>query len=64
MVTKENGYLSLPLVDFLAQNIGTVGLNKQLCDGNTALHLCAAYNKTECMKLLLKSKAKTDIGRY
>jgi Arf-GAP/SH3 domain/ANK repeat/PH domain-containing protein len=25
-------------------------------DGNTALHLCAQLNKTECMKLLLRTR--------
>uniref|UniRef100_H2Y6R6 ArfGAP with SH3 domain, ANK repeat and PH domain-containing protein n=1 Tax=Ciona savignyi TaxID=51511 RepID=H2Y6R6_CIOSA len=50
----------LPLVDFLAQNIGG-GMNKKTTSGNTALHLCAEMNQTECMKLLLRSKAKTDI---
>lgn len=46
---------SLALVDFLAQNCGC--LEKKTAEGNTALHYCALYNKTECLKLLLKAKA-------
>ncbi|XP_078481447.1 zinc finger protein Ci-ArfGAP-11 [Ciona intestinalis] len=50
----------LPLVDFLAQNIGS-GMNKKTISGNTALHICAEMNQTECMKLLLRSKASPDL---
>ncbi|XP_016372202.1 arf-GAP with SH3 domain, ANK repeat and PH domain-containing protein 2-like isoform X2 [Sinocyclocheilus rhinocerous] len=46
---------SLALVDFLAQNCGC--LEKKTAEGNTALHYCALYNKSECLKLLLKAKA-------
>ena len=53
----------LPLVDFLCQNVGP-GLNKKTNTGNTALHICAENNNTESMKLLLRSKAKTDIREY
>nr|CAB3222743.1 zinc finger protein ArfGAP-11 [Phallusia mammillata] len=61
-VTGSDGSSSvvLPLVDFLAQNLGQ-GLNQKTSTGNTALHICAELNKTECMKLLLRSKAKTDL---
>lgn len=46
---------SLSLVDFLAQNCGC--LEKTTAEGNTALHYCALYNKSESLKLLLKAKA-------
>ncbi|XP_052001149.1 arf-GAP with SH3 domain, ANK repeat and PH domain-containing protein 1-like isoform X1 [Xyrauchen texanus] len=46
---------SLALVDFLAQNCGC--LEKKTAEGNTALHYCALYSKSECLKLLLKAKA-------
>ncbi|XP_057200201.1 arf-GAP with SH3 domain, ANK repeat and PH domain-containing protein 3 isoform X2 [Triplophysa rosa] len=46
---------SLSLVDFLAQNCGC--LEKKTAEGNTALHYCALYNKSESLKLLLKAKA-------
>ncbi|MBN3325207.1 ASAP3 protein, partial [Atractosteus spatula] len=46
---------SLALVDFLAQNSGC--LEKKISEGNTALHYSCLYNKTECLKLLLKGKA-------
>ncbi|KAF5281108.1 hypothetical protein FQR65_LT02974 [Abscondita terminalis] len=63
-VIKENGKL-LPAVDFLVQNMPTQGLDKvtappSMPDGvgcNSALHLCAMYDKPECMKLLLRSGA-------
>ncbi|XP_069751467.1 arf-GAP with SH3 domain, ANK repeat and PH domain-containing protein 2-like isoform X2 [Narcine bancroftii] len=51
---------SLPLVDFLIQNGG--GLDAKTTEGNTALHYCCLYNKTECLKLLLKGKANMQIG--
>ena len=63
MVSHEGTGSILPLLDFLAQNLGS-GLNRQLADGSTALHICSENNRTECMKLLLKSKAKTDIGEF
>uniref|UniRef100_A0A672MW15 Arf-GAP with SH3 domain, ANK repeat and PH domain-containing protein 1-like n=1 Tax=Sinocyclocheilus grahami TaxID=75366 RepID=A0A672MW15_SINGR len=50
---------SLALVDFLAQNCGC--LEKKTAEGNTALHYCALYNKSECLKLLLKAKADTSV---
>ncbi|XP_066191286.1 arf-GAP with SH3 domain, ANK repeat and PH domain-containing protein 3 isoform X1 [Sylvia atricapilla] len=46
---------SLPLVDFIIQNGGT--LDRVTQDGNTALHYGALYNQPNCLKLLLKSKA-------
>uniref|UniRef100_A0A8C9ERH6 ArfGAP with SH3 domain, ankyrin repeat and PH domain 3 n=1 Tax=Pavo cristatus TaxID=9049 RepID=A0A8C9ERH6_PAVCR len=46
---------SLPLVDFIIQNGGT--LDRVTQDGNTALHYGALYNQPNCIKLLLKGKA-------
>uniref|UniRef100_A0A8D2NLH5 ArfGAP with SH3 domain, ankyrin repeat and PH domain 3 n=1 Tax=Zosterops lateralis melanops TaxID=1220523 RepID=A0A8D2NLH5_ZOSLA len=46
---------SLPLVDFIIQNGGT--LDRVTQDGNTALHYAALYNQPNCLKLLLKGKA-------
>ncbi|XP_078279601.1 arf-GAP with SH3 domain, ANK repeat and PH domain-containing protein 2-like isoform X2 [Rhinoraja longicauda] len=51
---------SLALVDFLIQNGG--GLDVKTSEGNTALHYCCLYNKTESLKLLLKGKAGMQIG--
>ncbi|XP_051892062.1 arf-GAP with SH3 domain, ANK repeat and PH domain-containing protein 2-like isoform X2 [Pristis pectinata] len=51
---------SLALVDFLIQNGG--GLDVKTSEGNTALHYCCLYNKTESLKLLLKGKASMQIG--
>ena len=62
MQIDEDTASMLPLVDFLCQNVGQ-GLNKKTNTGNTALHICAEHNKTEAMKLLLRSKAKNDIGK-
>ncbi|XP_069477735.1 arf-GAP with SH3 domain, ANK repeat and PH domain-containing protein 1 isoform X3 [Ambystoma mexicanum] len=50
---------SLHMVDFLVQNCGN--LDKQTGKGNTALHYCSRYNKTECLKLLLRGKPSIDI---
>ncbi|NWY06959.1 ASAP3 protein, partial [Nothoprocta ornata] len=46
---------SLPLVDFIIQNAGT--LDRVTQEGNTALHYGAFYNQPNCLKLLLKGKA-------
>ncbi|XP_053854872.1 arf-GAP with SH3 domain, ANK repeat and PH domain-containing protein 3 isoform X1 [Vidua macroura] len=46
---------SLPLVDFIIQNGGT--LDRVTQNGNTALHYAALYNQPNCLKLLLKGKA-------
>ncbi|XP_067867597.1 arf-GAP with SH3 domain, ANK repeat and PH domain-containing protein 2-like isoform X2 [Heterodontus francisci] len=51
---------SLALVDFLIQNGGS--LDVKTAEGNTALHYCSLYNKTESLKLLLKGKASMQIG--
>lgn len=52
----EDDGTSLPLVDFLIQNCAIGSLDKKTNDGNTVLHLCAQLNKTECMKLLLRTR--------
>ncbi|KAL5013645.1 hypothetical protein ScPMuIL_007915, partial [Solemya velum] len=54
-VHQEDG-TSLPLVDFIVQNSSIGNLDKRMKNGNTALHLCAELNRTECMKLLLRTK--------
>jgi Arf-GAP with SH3 domain, ANK repeat and PH domain-containing protein len=69
-VLREMGS-SLHIVDFLIQNMSPQGLNKQTNpqpntstgdDGKmTPLHFCAAYDRRECMKLLLRSGADIDI---
>ncbi|XP_078542875.1 arf-GAP with SH3 domain, ANK repeat and PH domain-containing protein 1 isoform X1 [Lissotriton helveticus] len=50
---------SLHMVDFLVQNCGN--LDKQTERGNTALHYCSRYNKSECLKLVLRGKPTIDI---
>ncbi|XP_024083772.1 arfGAP with SH3 domain, ANK repeat and PH domain-containing protein isoform X1 [Cimex lectularius] len=60
-VTREMG-TSLHLVDFLIQNMPAGAIDKQTTiqgdkGGDSALHLCALHDKTECMKLLLRSGA-------
>lgn len=54
---------TLPVVDFLVQNMSTHGLDKQTSSPscNTALHLCVLYNQVESMKLLLRSGADTTL---
>ncbi|XP_018326962.1 arfGAP with SH3 domain, ANK repeat and PH domain-containing protein isoform X2 [Agrilus planipennis] len=67
-IVREVGK-SLPVVDFLVQNMSSQGIDKQTAPAvvpdsigcNTALHLCALYDKVECMKLLLRSGADTAI---
>ncbi|KAM4622299.1 arf-GAP with SH3 domain, ANK repeat and PH domain-containing protein 1-like [Discoglossus pictus] len=55
---------SLHIVDFLVHNSGN--LLKQTVRGNTALHYCCMYNKTECVKLFLRAKVnvklKNEVG--
>ncbi|KAF6213619.1 hypothetical protein GE061_011340 [Apolygus lucorum] len=60
-VIREMGS-SLHLVDFLIQNMPGGSINKQTSvigdkGGDTALHLASYHDKTECMKLLLRSGA-------
>ncbi|RXM97671.1 Arf-GAP with SH3 domain, ANK repeat and PH domain-containing protein 2 [Acipenser ruthenus] len=51
---------SLHIVDFLAQNSGN--LDKQTAKGSTALHYCCLTDNIECLKLLLRGKASTEIA--
>ncbi|XP_035380261.1 arf-GAP with SH3 domain, ANK repeat and PH domain-containing protein 2b isoform X1 [Electrophorus electricus] len=50
---------SLHIVDFLVQNSGN--LDKQTVKGSTALHYCCLTGNSECLKLLLRSKASVII---
>ncbi|UYV60129.1 ASAP1 [Cordylochernes scorpioides] len=50
---------SLHIVDFLVQN--STSLDRQTSEGWTPLHVCAHHGNTECMKLLLRSGANTQI---
>ncbi|KAJ0182674.1 hypothetical protein K1T71_002043 [Dendrolimus kikuchii] len=52
---------SLHIVDFLVQNGGSQLLDKTTTNGMTCLHLCAATDRTEPMKLLLKAGADSTI---
>ncbi|KAK9889910.1 hypothetical protein WA026_008716 [Henosepilachna vigintioctopunctata] len=60
---------NLHVVDFLIQNMTNAAIDKQtsvsssteISGCNTALHLCALYDKVESMKLLLRSGANTNI---
>uniref|UniRef100_A0A4W3JU18 Arf-GAP with SH3 domain, ANK repeat and PH domain-containing protein 1-like n=1 Tax=Callorhinchus milii TaxID=7868 RepID=A0A4W3JU18_CALMI len=49
---------SLHIVDFLVHNCGN--LMKQTVKGNTAVHYSCLFNKTECLKLLLRAKANAN----
>ncbi|XP_064028934.1 arf-GAP with SH3 domain, ANK repeat and PH domain-containing protein 3 isoform X3 [Pogoniulus pusillus] len=55
MAVRHADRSSLPLVDFIIQNGGT--LDQVTQDGNTALHYGAIYNQPNCLKLLLRGKA-------
>ncbi|CAN0028234.1 unnamed protein product [Lampetra fluviatilis] len=57
---RQSDRSSLHLVDFLILNCRNV--NKQTENGNTALHYCSRYNATECLKLLLRSKAALHVS--
>ncbi|CAG2107517.1 unnamed protein product [Medioppia subpectinata] len=57
-IAQEDG-MSLHIVDFLIQN--SLNLNCVDRDGNTGLHYCVLYDKSECMKLLLRSNADITI---
>ncbi|KAM9296864.1 arf-GAP with SH3 domain, ANK repeat and PH domain-containing protein 1-like [Gastrophryne carolinensis] len=50
---------SLHIVDFLVHNSGN--LVRQTVRGNTPLHYCSLYNKTESMKLFLRAKVNVKI---
>ncbi|KAJ2947726.1 hypothetical protein O0L34_g9502 [Tuta absoluta] len=61
-ISRELGDGSfLHIVDFLVQNGGSTLLDKPTSSGMTALHLCAATDRTEPMKLLLKAGADTTV---
>lgn len=61
-ISRELGDGScLHIVDFLVQNGGSQVLDKATTSGMTALHLCAATDRTEPMKLLLKAGADWSI---
>ena len=51
---------SLHIVDFIIQNSSNLNTITRH-EGNTALHYCVIYNRSECMKLLLRSKADYNI---
>lgn len=67
-IINESGR-TLHIVDFLIQNMSNSALDKttnppaipEISGCNTALHLCALYDKAECMKLLLRSGADANI---
>ncbi|XP_026319589.1 arfGAP with SH3 domain, ANK repeat and PH domain-containing protein isoform X2 [Hyposmocoma kahamanoa] len=61
-ISRELGDGSfLHIIDFLVQNGGSHLLDKATSSGMTALHLCAATDRTEPMKLLLKAGADTSL---
>ncbi|CAG4965502.1 unnamed protein product [Colias eurytheme] len=61
-ISRELGDGScLHIVDFLVQNGGSQLLDKATASGMTALHLCAAIDRTEPMKLLLKAGADSTL---
>ncbi|KAJ8940144.1 hypothetical protein NQ314_010811 [Rhamnusium bicolor] len=67
-VLNESGR-TLHIVDFLIQNMSNSAIDRptnpppvsEICGSNTALHLCALYDKVECMKLLLRSGADANL---
>ncbi|XP_066247330.1 arfGAP with SH3 domain, ANK repeat and PH domain-containing protein isoform X2 [Euwallacea similis] len=67
-IINESGR-TLHIVDFLIQNMSNSTLDKttnppshpEVIGCNTALHLCAMYDKVECMKLLFRSGADANI---
>ncbi|CAG5978189.1 unnamed protein product [Menidia menidia] len=50
---------SLHILDFLAQNCSN--MDAQTSAGNTALHYSCLHNKSDCVKLLLRARAKIHI---
>lgn len=57
-IRRERGQ-SLHIVDFLVENSGN--LNATTYDGHTAVHYCAVYNQSECLKLLMRSGANVAV---
>lgn len=51
----------LHIVDFLVQNGGPGLLDRTTASGMSALHLCAMFDRTEPMKLLLKAGADVAV---
>ncbi|CAH2050155.1 unnamed protein product, partial [Iphiclides podalirius] len=61
-ISRELGDGScLHIVDFLVQNGGPQLLDRTTASGMSALHLCAMFDRTEPMKLLLKAGADAAI---
>ncbi|KAK3708075.1 hypothetical protein RRG08_055788 [Elysia crispata] len=68
LAIQEDDGTSLPLIDFLIQNTPVSCLDKKITSGDTALHMCAELNHTECMKLLLRTRpdlcqVENNVGR-
>uniref|UniRef100_A0A8C4QY84 ArfGAP with SH3 domain, ankyrin repeat and PH domain 2a n=1 Tax=Eptatretus burgeri TaxID=7764 RepID=A0A8C4QY84_EPTBU len=59
LVIRKMDRCSLHIADFLIQNCGN--LDKQTVKGNTALHYACNNGQTECIKLLLRSKASINL---
>ncbi|UXI21512.1 hypothetical protein NH340_JMT07455 [Sarcoptes scabiei] len=60
IIKRETDGCSLNLVDFLIQNASNIDATTSP-DGNTPLHYCVIYNRLECMKLLLRSRANYSL---
>lgn len=43
--------------------VSSGNLDKQTAKGNTALHYCCLTDSSECLKLLLRSKASINISK-
>ena len=60
---------TLPIVDFLIQNMSSHGLNEvtgsplssDMIGRNSALHLAVIHDQVECLKLLLRSGVDTTL---
>ena len=50
------GWVARVVSDVFGIDSDSGSLDKRTNDGNTALHLCAQLNKTECMKLMLRTR--------
>ncbi|XP_070533066.1 arf-GAP with SH3 domain, ANK repeat and PH domain-containing protein 2-like [Ptychodera flava] len=59
LAIERQDYRNLQLVDFIVQN--SSHLERPLKDGTTVLHLCAQLDRTESLKLILKSGVKYNI---
>jgi len=56
---EQEDLTSLHVVDFLIQNSNKIDV--QNTEGNTALHIAAMYDKPECLKLLLRGGADSNM---